>query len=164
MKTITFRPLRRIKKTGKITVASYAQWRKVKTADYNKFRLIVDNEYKTMPKGEYVYNHEGEQLFFYAYNPNDIPIFNWSPVWDLETIRQNHISYGINWGGGNCINFHADGLDCDGVPTLSHYSADSIAEHYKNMNDFEPLTVQMVVKWFGWFLLQLDNSYLQIGK
>ena len=52
MKTITFRPLRRIKKTGKIVVASYMQWRKVKTADYSKFKLVVDTKSNTI-QGRY---------------------------------------------------------------------------------------------------------------
>lgn len=50
MRTIKFRPLRVIKKTGKITVASYMQWRKVMTADYNQFNLIISDDHKKMAK------------------------------------------------------------------------------------------------------------------
>src|ERR1700728_4561579 len=75
MKEIKIRPLRRIKKTGKICVASYMSWYKVKCADYSKFSLTVDNEYKSFPLDEYVYNHKGERLFWRDYNPSDIPIY-----------------------------------------------------------------------------------------
>jgi hypothetical protein len=77
MKVVIFKPLRRIKKTGKITVASYMQWRKVKTSDYNNFSLIIDDEYKSFPKDEYVYDHKGENLFWYNFkNPQDVPKMN----------------------------------------------------------------------------------------
>lgn len=161
MKTITFRPLRRIKKTGKIAVASYMGWRKVKTADYGKFNLVIDNEYKDMPMGEYVHDHEGELLFFYAYNPADIPVFN-SQLVDLEYIFATTDVRGFY--GETANHYSGNGIDCDGVPTFSHFSADYLGKHEYDVNKFEPLTVGMVVKWFGWFLLQLDNSYLQIGK
>jgi hypothetical protein len=161
MREIVFRPLRRIKKTGKITVASYMQWRKVKTADYSKFNLIVDDEYKLMPKDEYVYDHKGELLFFYTYNPAEIPIFT-PPLPDIETIFDTTDARGFNYG--QCTNYSGKGIDCDGVPTFSHFTADYLGTHKYDLNAFEPLTVDMVTKWFGWFIYQLNNSYLQIGK
>src|SRR5688572_7137745 len=103
MRTIAFRPLRRIKKTGKITVASYMQWRKVMTADYSKFNLVVDNEYKLMPKDEYVYDHNGELLYFFNYNPADVPVFQYNPLFDIEEIQLNHKNYGILWEPDNHI-------------------------------------------------------------
>ena len=102
MKTIKFRPLRRIKKTGKITVASYMQWRKVKTADYSQFKLIVNQEYKTFDKDELVYDHKGENLFWRHYNPEEIPLFE---NHNQKTWKTDYDMY--------C----AKGLDVDGVPT-----------------------------------------------
>lgn len=65
-KIIKFRPLRRVKKTGKIAVASYMSWNKVRTADYNKFELLIDTEYQEFDKKEFVYDHEGKQLFYFT--------------------------------------------------------------------------------------------------
>jgi hypothetical protein len=153
MKTVVFRPLRRIKKTGKITVASYMQWRKVKTADYYKFILVINDEYKSFTKDELVYNHNGENLFWRHYNPEEIPMLTgyelndgerppYPPMWKTE--------YGM---------YSAKGLDCDGVPTFSHQTANSIYNS-KDIKDFEPLTVEIVRWWFGWFLYQLKNNEL----
>jgi len=165
MKTITFRPLRKIKKTGKIVVASYMQWRKVKTADYRNFNLVVDDEYKGVPSEEYVYDHEGEQLFWFTYAPDEVQIFDFLPldIQQLSDVKVPKEPYGINWGSGGNINYNVKGMDCDGVPTFSHHTANYCAL-YKDINQFEPLTVGMVTKWLGWFLYQLENSYLQIGK
>jgi hypothetical protein len=151
MNIITFRPLRRIKKTGKITVASYMQWRKIKTADYNKFILIVNEEYKTFSNDELVYNHNGENLFWRHYNPEEIPILNqyalidgeqppYPPMWKTEYM------------------FCAKGLDVDGVPTFSHQMANNIYNSKADIKDFEPLTVKIVNYWFGWFLYCLQNN------
>ncbi len=158
MKKIIFRPLRRIKKTGKITVASYMQWRKVKTADYGKFILLINDEYKAFPKDELVFNHSGENLFWRHYNPEEIPILNryalsdgeqpaYPPMWKTD--------YGM---------YSAKGLDCDGVPAFSHGTSKEIYNSKADMKNFEPLTVEMVNWWFGWFLYQLENSHLQIVK
>lgn len=164
MKYITFRPLRRMKKTGKIIVASYTQWRSVMTADYNKFSLTVDDEYKSMQPDDFVYNHKGELLYFFTYNPADVPVFQYSDMLDLDAIRANHKYYGIHWDYHNHVNYRMAGADCGGVPTFTHCTADHVADYYKDVTDFEPLTVATVTKWFGWFLYQLNNSYLKIGK
>ncbi len=164
MRTITFRPLRRIKKTGKIVVASYLTWRKVMTADYNKFNLIIDDEYKNIPDDESVYDHKGDQIFFFNYNPADVPILT-DPEGTLGEIMKDHRQYGIEWTWGQHVNYRMDGADCDGVPTFTHYTADNIATfYYSRIEEFEPLTAGMVKKWFGWFLYNLNNSYLQIGR
>ena len=80
MNNATFKPLRKIKKTDKITVASYIQWRKILISDKNcdwrneKFNLVIDNEYKTFNSDELVYNYKGEVLFWYNYkNPESLP-------------------------------------------------------------------------------------------
>jgi hypothetical protein len=95
------------------------QWNKVHTANYSKFELTIDNTYYFFPENEFVYNHEGKQLFYFI----------------------------DQWRG--------HGIDCNGTPTFSHYTADYIANQYKHMNDFEPLTVKIVVEWYGKFLLSL---------
>ncbi len=151
MKTIVFRLLRRIKKTGKITVASYPQWRKIKTADYNKFRLVVNVEYKSFPKDERVYNHKGEHLFWIHYNPEEIPMLNRHAL-----VNGEQPPYPEMWKTD--YSFSAKGLDCDGVPAFSHGTAESIYNNKSDMADFQPLTVEMVNYWFGWFLYRLENS------
>jgi hypothetical protein len=157
MKTITFRPLRRIKKTGKITVASYMQWRKVKTADYSKFKLIVSDEYKSFPKDELVYNHNGENLFWRNYNPEEeIQMLNEYALVDGEQPPYPRM-WKTDWGM-----YSAKGLDCDGVPAFSHETANEIVkDHTRNLNDYSPLTVEVVNWWFGWFLYQLQNNELE---
>lgn len=173
MKTITFRPLRYNKKLGKIIVASYMQWRKVKTADYNVFSLIVNDEYNRYADTELVYNHKGEQLFWNIKHPDDMPIFEGSGIVDFEEWMQKkeafsatHESPYILRGKGSDA-YITGSLDCDGVPTFSHKTANEISigyNSYDKINEFEPLTVKVVKDWFGWFLYQLQNSKLQIGK
>ncbi len=153
---IVFRPLRLIKKTGKITVASYIQWRKVKTADYNEFNLVINDEYKTFPKDKYVYDYNGENLFWRHYNPEEIPLLNRYELNDGE-----RPPYPPMWKTENG-NYSAKGLDCDGVPTFSHFTAKEIVNQNRDMTEFEPLTVEIVNWWFGWFLYQLKNSNLKI--
>lgn len=157
MKTITFRPLRRIKKTGKITVASYMQWRKVKTADYSKFNLVANDEYKSFHKDELVYDHNGENLFWRHYNPEDIPMLTGYELSDGEPPP-----YPPMWKTDFGM-YSAKGLDVDGVPTFSHGTANEIYNSRADLKEFEPLTVEIVRWWFGWFLYQLQNNNLQIG-
>ena len=151
IKTINFRPLRRVKKTGKIVVASYMQWRKVKLADYNKFNLIIDPEYKILPKDEYIYNHKGENLFWRHYNPEEIPIVTSYELIDGEQFLPD------NWRTDYEM-YSAKGLDCDGVPAFSNYTANDIVNSKADMTDFEPLTVKTVQYWFGWFMYKLNNA------
>lgn len=163
MKIITFRPLRRIKKTGKVTVASYMQWRKVKTADYNNFALIINEEYKTMPPDEYVYDHNGEILFWKDVDINSIPVL---PPYKLQGEDFRYPRQWISINPSSCdnkiyISYSVRGLDCDGIPVFSHRPQSYVATHFDDLTDFEPLTVSMVTKWFGWFLYQLENSRLQ---
>ena len=172
MKTITFRPIRLNKKTDKIIVASYVQWRKVKTADYNEFVLVVDEIYKTFPKDELVYNHNGEQLFWKDFDPEQIPYL---PPYE---IRDEDFQYPKQWrtnyNMGYSDSFSARGLDCSGVPTFSHgtanhltngnmrnYTLEEVGEVLNPMAEYELLTVGVVVKWFGWFLYQLEKSNLK---
>lgn len=170
MKEIKFRPLRIIKKTGKITVAAYSQWRRIKTSDYNMFTLIIDERYKSLAEEDFVYNNLGQQLFFYDFKPNDIiinpkiPRFeNWIPS-DMETAKylefRKKYPY-ILLDKDNYKTFWCRGLDVDGVPIFNYNTADYIATHYDDMMCFTPLTVKTVKLWFGWFLYQLENYCLK---
>jgi hypothetical protein len=161
MKTITFRPLRRVKKLNRIVVASYSTWRNVMTADYNKFNLVLSDEHKALPPDEFVYNHKGELLFWFNINPADIPIFDYNRLLDFDAIRAKHKWYGTLWTEGQHVNYMGPGLDCSGVPCFSHYTQEQAADPYFNPNEFEPLKVKTVIHWYGWFLLHLNNSYLQ---
>ncbi len=179
MKTIKFRPLRVVKKGRKIVVASYNQWRSIKTANYNNFNLIIDESYKMLNDEDFVYNHLGKRLFFYGYNPGQVPIIkkyyfdvDFDSLEDAINYTQDlefkvgnnfiiHHSGTIN-SPEDWFTFRMDGADCDGVPTLSFYTADYIATHSSRIDLFEPLTVNMVKMWFGWFLWNLENSILKL--
>lgn len=65
-------------------------WNKVRCANYDKFNLIIDDEYNQLPKDEFVYNHNGELLYFFDYSPADVPIFQYSKMFDLDEIRANN--------------------------------------------------------------------------
>ena len=171
MRTIKFKPLRVVKKSGKITVASYMQWRGIKTADHNLFTLAVDESYKLLNDIDFVYNHLGEHLFFYDYKPNDIIINPDIPqsnefVSNAKSINEylkfrNNNPY-ILLDRGDYKTYWCKGLDVDGVPTFTHYTADYIvSDQTRDHTTFVPLTVGMVKMWFGWFLWQLENSRLK---
>lgn len=64
---------------------------------------------------------------------------------------------------GEGFHYMVKGFDCDGVPNFSHCTSDYCAR-FEDVNQFEPLTVGMVVKWFGWFLYQLRNSVLAVEQ
>lgn len=161
MKTVTFRPLRYVKKLDKIVVSSYSLWNRVMTADYHKFNLIIDEEYKTFPPDEFVYNNKGELLYWFTINPADIPVYTYSPLLDFDAIRVKHRWHGTLWTEGQHVNYLGPGLDCAGTPTFSHFTQERVSDPYYNLNEIEPLTVATVRHWFGWFLLNLNNSYLQ---
>lgn len=140
------------------------QWRKSMTANHAKFNLIIDSEYKGMPQDEYVYNSRGEQLFYFTYDPADIQVYHADDfdIFGLETIQKNNWAYGIDWGHGNPINYNSKGMDCDGVPYFSHVDANYAAD-FKDVNQFEPLTVGTVMMWLAWFLYRLEKSQLKIN-
>ncbi len=169
---------------GKIIVASYTQWRKVKTADYGRFHLTVDDEYKRLDSDAFVHDHKGELLYFFPYNPAEVMAFQQTVIdldededFDYDEARAIHRDFIIHHDGGKYgtpyTSYFMRGTDCSGVPCFAHHSGDSVAERYTgewcervgySMFDFEPLTVKMVRQWIGWFLYGLENSYLQIGK
>jgi hypothetical protein len=157
MKTITFRPLRFVRKTGKIVVASYAQWYRVKTADYNKFNLIIDDAYKTFAGDSNVFDHTGEHLFWRDFNPSDITIFDCGAL-SVNEMRAINPRYAIQWNSAGGISYSVLGLDCQGTPTFSHGTIENIMNGNADVRPYELLTVDMVRKWFGWFLYNLENS------
>jgi len=172
MKQIKFRPLRLNKKTGKIIVASYAQWNKVRCANYSEFNLIVSNEYEHMDKSAFVYNHQGEQLFHFGYNPWDVHEHYASCIGesvDYFYLRDTYKDFVVinNINGEIYKNRRFRGADCDGTPTFTHYDVDRITEdstcEHHGADAFEPVTVGYVLNWLGWFLYQLENAKLKVG-
>lgn len=153
MKEIKFRPLRKLK-NGKICVASYAQWRKIKVADYEPFKLIIDTSYRSMDADKYVYNHKLENLFFSNLKPNDIRVAK----------KSNDINNYKNWKCGKM--YFVDGLDVDGVPVFTNGTSLNLSVFpIEKIEDYIPLTVRVVNLWFGWFLYQLENVELEfLGK
>ena len=132
-KVIKFRPLRKVKKTGKIVVASYSQWRKLASLNYSypPVTVIIDQSYKEFTQSDHVFNHTGNQLFFYNYPPDE---------WEKQP-------------------FKLRGTDCDGIPVFSHLTAMSLANR-KSIQDIlkhDPLTVKMVSEWLGWLVWKLSN-------
>ncbi len=168
MKTIKFRPLRINKKSGKIIVASYLQWRKIKSTDnWEKFNLIVDSEYKGFADDLLVCNHQGENLFWYKHtNPELLPkvivtIDDIVRVLGVDRSELEGEEWKITEPQGKGFYWSVQGFDCDGVPVFSHYDATCLGKFYEDLTKFEPLTVGMVKLWFGYFLYQLENSQLQ---
>ncbi len=165
MKTIAFKPLRKIKKTGKITVAGYMQWRKVMSSDNSDFNIVLGGEHLFYNENERVYNHKGELLFWFNHNkPEDLPL-NYPDPKLIEWLRNDEEFDGEEWKLkklneplGKGFHHSIQGFDCDGVPVFSHYTQDYIATHYNDTSQFEILTVGMVIKWYGWFLYKLKNS------
>lgn len=174
MKEVRFRPLRRVKKTGKVVVASYMQWNKVRCANYSKFNLIVDNEYERLNKSDFVYTHGGTQLYHFNYNPWEVfeyygscieEYFDWD---DMRKKYKDFILVSTDHEGKEYKSYHIRGADCAGTPTFTHYDEDRVTSDdtwgYYGGDAFEPVTVGYVIIWLGWFLYQLNNSYLKIGK
>lgn len=162
MQTVTFCPLGRVKKTGKIVVAAYPQWRRILMADYAAFVLAINREYAGLPADEQVYNHAGQPLFWRDFDPEQIPVFEFNVLFDLAAINAAHPSYAIRWSPGGRINYSCSRLhlDADGVPAFSHYTIGHLAEQLAAFAEYEPLTVGIMVKWFGWFIYKLENVRL----
>ena len=165
MKELSFRPLRRLK-SGKIAVAGYMQWRTLHNHDWRPFELLIRDEYKAMPQDEQVHNHKGEPLFFYTFDPSEIPLFN--DVVDslsFSEFRKQHKRVGVRHGMHGSTHYMGNGIDCDGVPTFSHFTASCVADnHFNHVDEFEPLTVSMVLKWWGWILYRMDHVRFKISE
>jgi len=173
MKHVNFKPLRRIKRTGKITVASYMQWHCVKEADVMPFLLHLDKSYEAFSDDEIVYNHAGENLFFFTTNPAEIPVYSGEAMAMLanttgggDTVNMlkqvvDRLSkfpreYYVQWHPDS-VNANIRGCDCNGTPAFSHYSQKEVARQFNDVTQFEPLTVKTVKFWLGWFLYGLNN-------
>src|ERR1700753_2109243 len=122
MKSITFRPLRFNKKMGKIIVASYPLWRRVRTADYSEFNLTIDDEYKRLDSKAFVYDHKGELLYFFPYNPAQVMAFQRTILdeedFDYDEARDIHRDFIIHHDGGRYgspwTSYFMRGTDCCG--------------------------------------------------
>ena len=145
MKQIKFRPLR-LNKDNKVIVSNYMSWRRLKTADYSQFELTLYDDHLSLPKDALVHNHKGEVLFFYSYNPYDMPS---KPYGYLHC--ENVLLRELN---EDCINglivsensfYSVKGVDCDFIPTFTHYTKDYISSYMSDLKGLEPLTVQTVV-------------------
>lgn len=143
---LKFRPLRKDKKSGKIIVASYDQWRKVFNSKL-KVVLVLDN----YDKSSFVYNHELKQLFFPFENPSEIENTFEYKEGDIKIDLLN----GRKW-------YMATGLDCDGIPAFTNYTTHDIivsagmGKYFKPefINKFNPLTVQTVLNWLECLLVE----------
>ena len=154
-KSITFRPLRMLK-TGQIAVATYTQWRRIKTADHHHFELIVSTEYRKFEPENLVYNYKGEPLFWKHYDPDKIPTLNRYALIDGE-----HVPYPEMWKTTDTEMYCAPGLDVDGVPCFSHGTKEELSKNPNiKFEEYIPLTVEIVTWWLGWFLYQLHNNDL----
>lgn len=163
MKEIKFRPLRLHKKSGKIIVASYMEWNKVRCANYSEFILKVVGEYEQMDKNSLVHNHKGEALYHFNYSPWDVFVYHGSSIddgFDWDYLRNTYGSFSIN--SGDRTSYHWRGADCEGTPTFSHLTAECVERNYGNILQFEPITVAYVLDWLGWFLYHLENSTLKV--
>ncbi len=148
---IKFNPLRKLP-SGKIAVASYMQWRKIKVADRRGLTLILDQAYKDFPETALVFNHKGVNLFWRNYDPDTIPML-------LPSIYEERREYPKMWQTEYMI--CAPGVDVEGVPTFSHHTPHHIWSSKSDMKDFIPLTVGIVRWWVGWFIYQLENTEIK---
>lgn len=107
---------------GKVIVASYSQWNKVRTANYSQFSLTIDDEYKRLDKERFVYNHKGELLYFFPYNPTEIMTFQRTVIddedFDYDEARASHRDFIIHHDGGKYgspwTSYFMRGCDCCG--------------------------------------------------
>lgn len=161
---ISFRPFRRV--DNKLVVTSYMGWRKIYTANYNgaivkllKFPEIKEGETVYAvgnPSGKYNYWHpvKFEPLFWpvngkiryhgfgekadYIYEPDKVIRYER----DSE-LKEDEV-YSM--------------FDCDNCPCFSHKTSIYVSESYPDkMHLFEPLTAEIVYKYFELMRDQLDK-------
>ena len=160
MEKILFKPLRRRKSDNKVVVGSYASWGKVGRVARYKCEIVIDTDYRSMDPEEYVHNHKGELLYFYRYDPNEMPTFKWRKGMEWEEMN-GYQARALEWCKGN-VTYNGKGIDCDGIPCFSHYTADYIGTHNFDLDDFYPLTVKQVIMWYGWFIMRLENATIKV--
>jgi len=148
MNQIKFRPLRHVKKSDKIVVASYSTWRKIVNTDrYNPtHEIVVDTEYKGMDPDAFVHNQKGEQLFF--------PDYARLPSKDVWKKSGGAIGLWVETIG----EFVRYGMDSEGVPFFSDITKYYAIRHYKDSRIFNPLTVGTVAQWVDLFLSRIYDS------
>lgn len=165
MRTIQFIPLRRIKKTGKATVSNYLQWNKVSSSDSLPFELTLRGHFKEFDLKERVYNHKGELLFWYNHKDFD-SLPKWKPSPEMMDFIQEEFD-GELWKLHKIedmperLDPSVMGFDCNSTPVFSHYTQDYIGIHCAEVKDFEILTVETVLKWYGWFIYNLKNAQIK---
>ncbi len=153
-RTLSFRPFRRV--GDKLVVTSYMGWRKIYTANYEgaTVKLLPFPEIK---KGEIVYSFGNPNGLYGFWHPTKFePLF-----WPVNGIIK-HIGYGDNSDSvfehgvvenGYCTEVKDNEVysmfDCDGCPCFSHKTVVYVSENYPDkMNLFEPLTADIVYKYF----------------
>lgn len=151
---LSFRPFRRV--DNKLVVTSYMGWRKIYTANYEgaTVKLLSLPEIK---KGEVVYSMGNPNGLYKFWHPTKFePLF-----WPVNGIIR-HIGYGDNSDAVYEPGVVTDGMysevkdnevysmfDCDGCPCFSHKTVVYVSENYPDkMNLFEPLTADIVYKYF----------------
>ena len=128
---LSFRPFRRV--GGKLVVTSYMGWYKIYCANYEgaTVKLLPFPEIK---KGETIYAMgKPEGLYGYWHPTKFEPLF-WREEEDLFM------------------------FDCSGCPTFSHKTVVFVSENYpKEIHSFEPLTADIVYKYFEIMRDNLEN-------
>lgn len=160
---LSFRPFRRA--ADKLVVTSYMGWRKIYTANY-KGATVKLLSFPKIEKGEPIYaigKPEGQYGFWHPTKFE--PLF-----WPVNGLIR-HISYGDKSAAvyeTGVVHGHYDAeikdnevysmFDCDGCPCFSHKTAIYVSENYPNkMHLFEPLTAEVVYKYFEIMRDVLDN-------
>lgn len=160
---LSFRPFRRV--YNKLVVTSYMGWYKLYTANYEgaTVELLPFPEIK---EGETVYamgNPEGKYKFWH---PTKFEPLFWPVNGKIRHIGYGEKSDAIFEVG---VVIKADRyeikddevysmFDCHGCPSFSHKTAIYVSENYPDkMHLFEPLTAEIVYKYFEIMRDQLDK-------
>lgn len=149
---LSFRPFRRV--GDKLVVTSYMGWRKIYTANYEgaTVKLLRFPEIK---KGEIVYavsDPDGKYKFWHPtkFEPLFWPVngkIRHSDFKDSLAVLEAGLPHPYSYPLENDEVFSM--FDCDGCPTFSHKTVVYVSENYPNkMNLFEPLTADIVYKYF----------------
>lgn len=160
MKEIRFQLLRRLPGSNKIAVAGYQQWRKLKIEDNKgrEFHIVLDRTHLNVPEDTLICNHKGENLFWKDFDPEALPqLPHYSPVYE----KFPSLPDGWQKDGET---FAAFGIDVEGVPTFSHWDANTIASTSEDMSAWEPLTARTVRRWFERMLYRMENCKYRFEK
>jgi len=124
MRQLSFRPFRRV--GDKLVVTGYTSWYKLYTANYEG-AIIKLLPFPEIVKGEIIYSkHDPNGKYKYWYPTKFEPLF-----WYKEEYE------------------YLEDFDANNCPAFSHKTAIYISENYpKKMHLFEPLTADIVYKYF----------------